>query len=144
MAILLEEELTRGQEAANHVHRLVDSPSPVCFHHPPLFGLSLVLPFNMMDTSCEALVSVIRSCRAVYDQEHQYLSQAQRDNGWAHYWASINTQLSNHHFTLPQQSGSSIPQKRSASSAMAVGMEPAPTRARHVCTSVVLLVPSLV
>jgi len=91
-----------------------------------------------MDT---ALVSVLRSCRAVYDQDHQHLSPAEREHGWLDYWASINTQLNN---DLPEQYGTSVPQKRSASSAMVVGLEPTPKRPGHVCTLAVVYPSSLV
>lgn len=88
-----------------------------------------------MDPSSEALVSVLRSFRAVYDEEHQKLSPAEREHGWIDYWASINTQLN---YNPSQQYGTSIPQKRSASSAMVFGLEPAPKRPGHVCTLAVV------
>ncbi|EXJ77244.1 hypothetical protein A1O3_10402 [Capronia epimyces CBS 606.96] len=73
-----------------------------------------------------ALLEVLRSCRAVYHQDHQHLSAAEREKGWCQYWDSISNALkyppSTHDF------GISIPQKRTASRAMVVGMEPASKR----------------
>jgi hypothetical protein len=70
----------------------------------------------------DALLGVLRSCRAVYDQEHQHLTPEKRDQGWEHYWMAINAQLN-----------SSVPQKRSAIAANIIGTEPASKRAGHVC-----------
>ncbi|KIX05399.1 uncharacterized protein Z518_06271 [Rhinocladiella mackenziei CBS 650.93] len=75
------------------------------------------------------LVGVLRSCRAVYDQDHQHLSPEEREAGWSRYWDSIGAAVKGSRST--QEYGTSVPQKRTASSAEAVGMEPATKRPGH-------------
>lgn len=86
-----------------------------------------------MDSNTNALIEVVRSCRKVYDQDYQHLPPAEREKRWSAYWTSISAAaMANPGPTF--QHGSSVPQKRSASSAMVVGTEPASKRAGHVCT----------
>ncbi|KAI1626304.1 hypothetical protein EDD37DRAFT_338937 [Exophiala viscosa] len=81
-----------------------------------------------MDPNTNALIEVVRSCRAVYDQDHQHLQPAEREKRWSAYWTSISSAA----MANPGPThGTSLPQKRSASSAMVVGTEPASKRAGH-------------
>ncbi|EXJ83119.1 hypothetical protein A1O1_06738 [Capronia coronata CBS 617.96] len=74
-----------------------------------------------------ALIEVLRSCRAVYHQDHQHLSAAEREKGWCQYWDSISNALKDSPSSTTQH-GVSVAQKRSASRAMVGGMEPASKR----------------
>lgn len=88
-----------------------------------------------MDSNVNAAIEMLRSCRKVYDAEHQYLSPGQREKGWSRYWSAIQVAMMNSG-TMPQL-GSSVPQKRNAST-MGVGKEPASKRAGAlVCTPVI-------
>ncbi|KAK5220026.1 hypothetical protein LTR96_006206 [Exophiala xenobiotica] len=82
-----------------------------------------------MDINVNAAIEVLRSCRKVYDAEHQHLSPVQRESGWSLHWAAIQAAMTGS--TSSPQLGSSVPQKRSASSAMLIGMEPASKRGGH-------------
>ncbi|KAJ9618555.1 hypothetical protein H2204_012974 [Knufia peltigerae] len=81
-----------------------------------------------MDPNVNAAIEMLRSCRKVYDAEHQHLSPRQREKGWSRYWSTIQTAMTNSG-TMPPQFGSSVPQKRNASAVGAAGNEPASKRA---------------
>ncbi|KAL2408309.1 hypothetical protein ABEF93_001205 [Exophiala dermatitidis] len=89
-----------------------------------------------MDSS--ALIDVLRSCRAVYYQENQHLPAEERERGWGQYWETISNAIKPSPSTTHETTGFTLPQKRTASKAMVVGMEPASKRtdpSRSLATS---------
>ena len=108
-------------------------PHLSCSAHPLVLRSS---QSTTMDSNVNAAIEVLRSCRKVYDAEHQHLSPEQRESGWSLHWAAIQSAMTGSASSF--QLGSSVPQKRSASSAMLIGMEPASKRGGHVCTLVML------
>jgi hypothetical protein len=87
-----------------------------------------------MATGAHQIIALLQSCRAAYEQEYQHLSPADREQV-ARFWHSMNSDINNSAST--QQYGTSLPTKRTASSAMFGDLEPHPKRAGHVCTSAV-------
>lgn len=69
--------------------------------------------------SGDPLIEVIRSCRKVWEQQHQYLTPTELDDGWKVYWDSITSHVNGS--SGPGPRGSVIPQKRSATDATIVG-----------------------
>ena len=76
------------------------------------------------------LVKVLRSCREVYEQEHQHLSRAELDRGWKQYFHSIGAQITGS--VASPQLANVVPKKRSASDVKSFGMEPTSKRPGHV------------
>ncbi|KIW14013.1 hypothetical protein PV08_06794 [Exophiala spinifera] len=80
-----------------------------------------------MDSNVNAAIEMLKSCRQVFDAEHQHLSPGQREKGWSRHWSAIQAAMANSG-TMPPL-GSSVPQKRNASTMGVVGKEPASKRA---------------
>ena len=60
------------------------------------------------------LVKVLRSCRRVYEQEHQHLSGADLEKGWKQYWNSIGAEVTGN-FDSSKLANTANPLKRRAS-----------------------------
>lgn len=114
----------------------VFSCCPVPFICQRLVIIWSTIIWSTWSTSMDkALIDVLNSCRAVYDHDHQHLPAAEREKGWSLYCDSVNAAMRKSPSTQ-QSVGPSAPKKRSASSAMVVGKEPASKRAGQVCIPV--------
>ncbi|KIX94581.1 uncharacterized protein Z520_09627 [Fonsecaea multimorphosa CBS 102226] len=88
-----------------------------------------------MDSGAHQVMELLRSCRAACEQTIQHLSPDEREQVWR-YWNSMNAEMRNSPSTSTHEYGSSVPSKRSASSAMVGDMEPAPKRSLHAASLV--------
>jgi len=83
------------------------------------------------------LVDVLRSSRAIFDQDNANLTPVQLERAWQRHWNWLSSQITG--ATNQPRDGLVVPQKRSSCSEAHFGMEPAPKRPGPVGTPVILV-----